>query len=176
MSRKHDILQFLFLFSELTGDSSHDIFINPPTNKQLFFKAIQSTAWIGRFATFNDYSPLYVKAVTCKYARNIKDFTNITRNQRVILNVLTDGFFVAPSVIHANDYTRRGVRTFFYQVKYGLPMPNYFKIPALVNAYHETEKFMVFGFDLKDKERRGCRGSKVSHEVMKMWSNFAKTG
>jgi len=164
-----------FLFPELTG-GSQDIFANPPTNKQSFFNAVQSTAWIGRFTTFNDYSPLYTQAVVCMYAGNIKDFTNITRNQRIILDVLTDGFFVAPGVVHANDYVHRGVKTFFYHAMYGLPMPNLFKIPNVVNAYHETEKFMVFGFSLKGRVKLYSGGSKLSREVIKMWSNFAKTG
>lgn len=129
--------------------------------------------YISRFVPNN---PLYLEAVTCKYTTNKTDFRNADSNRRIILDIMTDAFFLTPAVVHAKDYVKRGVKTFFYFVTYGVPMPKLFKVPNLVEGYHETDKFMAFGFPLKEKDRLCSYGSQLSVQMMKMWSNFAKTG
>lgn len=99
------------------------------------------------------------------------------KNRRIVLDILKDVIFYAPAVAHANAYVTRNIPTYFYEVKYGLQLANYFTVPSLLNAYHETEKFMVFGFhERRDPEASDMTGKALSHEVIRMWSNFAKSG
>jgi len=135
-------------------------------------QTVSTLTFLSKFAPEN---PLYVKALVCKYSDKSTNFTDSNTNRRILLDAITDGAFIAPSVAAADAFSTYHM-TFFYEVKYGLPMPNYFKVPSSLNAYHETEKFMVFGFSLNETDRECSYGSKLSREVIKMWTNFAKTG
>jgi len=164
---------FIFIFVFVALSKGFNVFKNNIDNKKKLLDLLTDTTFISRFAPGN---PLYLQAVICKYTTNTTDFTNITSNRRLILDIITDAFFLTPGIVHAGDYVQRRIKTYVYFVTYGLPMPDYFQVPKLLNAYHETEKFMAFGFALKHKDRDCSVGSRLSREVIKMWSNFAKTG
>jgi len=119
----------------------------------------------------------YLGILTKNYNAKGTGITNpADQVRRNVLNVLKDVMFYAPGVLHVNFYAKRNIPTYFYEVKYGLPMSDYFDVPPIINAYHETEKFMMFGYALKDSSKRGSTGAELSGEVIRMWSNFAKTG
>ena len=124
---------------------------------------------------FDRFVPFYTKAVIQEYTPWSK--INKTRqNRRMILDFLKDTSFIAPSIYHANAFVKNGAKVFFYQVDHGIDMSDgYFKHPSFLKGYHESEKFMVFGFPLKASKPPAADVA-ISKKVIEMWSNFAKTG
>jgi len=119
----------------------------------------------------------YLLTVNSKYSGRDLDITDAAdKRRRILLDVVRDALFYAPSILQANSYARRNIPTYFYEVKYGLPMTDYFTVPSIINAYHETEKFMMFGYALRSQSQSQSTGARLSREVIRLWSNFAKTG
>ncbi|KAK3752821.1 hypothetical protein QZH41_016360 [Actinostola sp. cb2023] len=119
--------------------------------------------------------PAFGEAMILRYT----DWTNISnpfRNRRMHIDLLTDAIFIAPSIAHANAYAKKGGRTYYYQVEYKVNLTSYFHVPSWLRAYHEAEKFMIFGYPLKVKESLYTEEANFSRTVIQMWTNFAKTG
>ncbi|XP_028519160.1 neuroligin-4, Y-linked [Exaiptasia diaphana] len=125
--------------------------------------------------TFTRFLPFYKKAVIQEYT----PWSNINKtrqNRRMILDFLTDSMFIAPSIDLANAFVKNGAKVFFYYVDHGIDMSDgYFKHPSFLKGYHESERFMVFGFPLKASHPPPADVA-ISKKVIEMWSNFAKTG
>ncbi|XP_020915487.2 acetylcholinesterase [Exaiptasia diaphana] len=125
--------------------------------------------------TFKRFVKLYKEAVNQEYT----PWSNINKTRhirRMTLDLFKDSVIIAPSIYHANKFVKNGAKVFFYQVDHGIDMSEgYFTHPSFLKGYHQTEKFMVFGFPLKASHPPPADVA-ISKKVIEMWSNFAKTG
>lgn len=90
--------------------------------------------------------------------------------------------FVVPSLKYAREAVEGGVSTYFYVFNHKKPSIHH---KSWQQNYHEIELLYIFGFPFRGNERayRHSESSNYSPEdkevslhIMKLWTNFAKTG
>jgi len=91
------------------------------------------------------------------------------------LDLLSDVSFIVPAIKGVKAYSRDSTGPYFYHLEYRYGDTFFGRdIPSWVGAYHVADVILVFGFPLQTEE--ATTGANFSREVIKMWTNFAKTG
>ncbi|XP_063430526.1 neuroligin-4, X-linked-like isoform X6 [Mytilus trossulus] len=101
---------------------------------------------------------------------------NTTRDN--VMDMLSDGLYVAPVVEMAHEHAKRGAGTYFYNFGYSTQSENF---PQWSSGVHGDELPYVFGAPLVDgispfPSRYTKNEKKLSAAVMRFWTNFAKSG
>ncbi|XP_076096333.1 neuroligin-4, Y-linked-like isoform X2 [Mytilus galloprovincialis] len=101
---------------------------------------------------------------------------NTTRDN--VMDMLSDGLYVAPVVEMAHEHAKRGAGTYFYNFGYSTQSENF---PQWSSGVHGDELPYVFGAPLVDgispfPSRYTKNEKKLSSAVMRFWTNFAKSG
>ena len=101
---------------------------------------------------------------------------NTTRDN--IMDMLSDGLYVAPAVKMAQEHAKRGTGTYFYNFGYSTQSEDF---PQWSSGVHGDELPYVFGAPLVDgispfPSRYTKNEKKLSAAVMRLWTNFAKSG
>jgi carboxylesterase type B len=101
---------------------------------------------------------------------------NSTRDN--IMDMLSDGLYVAPMVEMAKEHAKSGADTYFYNFGYSTQSEDF---PQWSSGVHGDELPYVFGAPLVDgispfPSRYTKNEKKLSAAVMRFWTNFAKSG
>ncbi|KXJ29616.1 Acetylcholinesterase [Exaiptasia diaphana] len=107
------------------------------------------------------------------------DYTQVSSpitNRRMYMDMMGDVGFVAPAIRGANAYAKKKAVTYFYSFdhRHGDAVMGS-KVPSWVRAYHGADISFVFGAPLLDPATTPTDAN-FTRDILKMWTNFAKTG
>jgi len=119
---------------------------------------------------------LLVDTTIYRYTDWTDDIASPLRNRRMYVDFLSDTLFIAPAIKTAKAYAKKTAVTYFYQLQYRSKGPTFgIKIPSWVRAIHGADILFVFGGPLVSNDT-ATKDANFSREVIKLWTNFAKTG
>ncbi|XP_005094077.1 cocaine esterase [Aplysia californica] len=118
------------------------------------------------------------QAATILKSRYMKDELNVVNLQRDAMEAQDDFAFIGPTIIEANEFSRRAPEKSHYLYEFNY-RPSYSMYPKWMSATHSDEIGYVFGVQqlvwiygiLPTKD-----DFSVSKQIMDLWTNFAKTG
>ncbi|XP_031551374.1 neuroligin-4, Y-linked-like [Actinia tenebrosa] len=107
------------------------------------------------------------------------DWSNVNdryRNRRMFMDMIADAMFIAPAIQSAKAFVNHSLPTYFYQLQYRADNGIFGPIPSWVKAFHAADLSYVFGFPLMNASQLYTKDANFSREVIKIWTNFAKSG
>ena len=112
------------------------------------------------------------------------DWYNVTdpiTNCRMLLKMATDAMFIAPTIATANAIAKKTSKIFMYQFtfmdfNYTFWRPNFRPVPSWVGAFHASDVGFVLGKPFATNSSVYTKEGNFSRTMIKMWSNFAKSG
>ena len=99
------------------------------------------------------------------------------RARKSFLDANSDAMFKAPMIISAQSFSKRNLNTYVYQLEYAPTEGRLSDLPSWWGVYHSADAVFVFGMPLTSRNSSSDRTDvKFSKEIIKMWTNFARTG
>lgn len=103
-----------------------------------------------------------------------KDVDGLASNRRGYLDSQGDPMFIAPAVLAADAYSKKKSATYFYFLEYRYDGKIFgMDLPPWVRASHGADVGFIFDPLFNDK---WSANANFSRTMIKIWSNFAKTG
>ena len=153
---------------------SSGININNGLNRNVIIALLKKSGLATRLETMN--SPPRREAIAYRYT-DWAQITDLIRNRRMFLDLVTDSSFLAPGVQYLKAFVKKTSETYFYQLEYRLARLGRRILPAWLRAYHGADIFLVFGAPLLvPPNLLYTKDANFSRAIIKMWTNFAKTG
>ena len=95
------------------------------------------------------------------------------------IDINSDATFKAPAIQSADAFAKKQAPTYFYQLEIAptvfpaIPFP----LPPWFGVYHRADLLFTFGTPLiMEKNLTTAAEIALSKDIMRMWTNFAKTG
>ncbi|XP_031571703.1 uncharacterized protein LOC116305864 [Actinia tenebrosa] len=147
--------------------------IDKGLNHSDFVEKVNTTTWV------RGQNEEVLKSIFQEYT-NWANTDDKEANRQGYVDAFADALFKAPAISSAQIFSKKGMKTYFYQIEYGSDVgADGIPIPEWRRAYHGADVPYVFGHPLLNVSKLRNKNDtdvKFSRTIMGYWAAFAKTG